>query len=555
MPDYDTVTSGATQAPPPAGPGQQAYGVGGVAVAEETPEEERARLVREAQAGTRQSIDIPMLGRLRSLYGAAPVTVDAFGHHIRTDDIPLSTYQEMRADSTIAAGLRLMTAPILSSIRKATINCDDRRMARFAEALTLENGLLYDVVQKALSSLWMGISLQEKVWVSADLELVATHPNPRTGRASGETVWSGPALVYDRLVDVNPQTVPWLCKTPDGQLDGFAQTGPRGITEISRGKSYVYSYDPEFGNLWGRPRIRDAHPYWVWKNWAAKAWQVWVQQKFAPNRVLRFPTTQNADGTNNNDVAIAFANGLQALMNVALPNTKELNPNGTYGDYLWKFEELPTTDRGDAFIKYFDRLCLEILRAIFVPERTFTEGQFGTKAEAESHANLFLLTLDAELFAQVHFAEVELLRPLLVVNFGADAVARTPASYTVPGLGENERLVLYTILTTLLANPLNQGAVDLRTLADTFGVPTVPVEEMAPAASAPPAGGTGTRPVLPGQGRTAAGQELPFAPEEPRQPQQPGGQLGALGLSDSALAVARVYDRLRASMTPEAVPA
>ena len=121
-------------------------------------------------------------------------------------------------------------------------------------------------------------------------------------------------------------------------------------------------------------------------------------------------------------------------------------------------------------LEYLDKLKV---RGILAPERTVLEGQHGTLAEAEAHADVALTQADLTHQYVVDQLNLQVVDRLLVLNYGEDtrgAVQVVPAPIV-----DAKRSFYRDLYKTLLANPNFQthelSALDLDALKDTLGLP------------------------------------------------------------------------------------
>lgn len=175
--------------------------------------------------------------------------------------------------------------------------------------------------------------------------------------------------------------------------------------EIPVEKCLLYTHDGEAGNPYGRPRmenVRETYGWWRDCNDGAGRYD----RKVAGVLVeVHYPNTDKLyrDREGNQRPAWMIAQRLlqeiTSTGSVAIPNdyAPELDAlEKQYGGKdlgtRWK---IVRQDTGGAMqggfverARYLDSLKF---RGWLVPERAATEGQFGTKAEAETHANLALI--------------------------------------------------------------------------------------------------------------------------------------------------------------------
>ena len=121
-------------------------------------------------------------------------------------------------------------------------------------------------------------------------------------------------------------------------------------------------------------------------------------------------------------------------------------------------------------LEYLDKLKV---RGILVPERTGLEGQHGTLAEAEAHADVALTQADLTHRYVVDQLNTQVVDPLLTLNYGQHARG---AVQVVPApIVDAKRGFFRDLYKTLLSNPNFQAhelsALDLDALKDTLGLP------------------------------------------------------------------------------------
>jgi hypothetical protein len=354
--------------------------------------------------GRRQTVDVPIIGSMSRLNG---LFLRGFTRDTYPDTIRLETYDEMRLDAVLKAGLYLLQLPLLANLQHAEIACDDPTVKAAATEVHLGSGLLYRTVRSMCSSFAFGAAFHEKKWEPETLTIQVEEDDPLGGGIK-EQEQVVELLNITKMYSVNPSTVSEIRHTPDGSFDGFVQgfVAGRAITSpelnpsgwVKPVNALVYANDPEFGNMWGVSLLKAAYPYWFWKQVVLKLWMAWAEKKAQPTRIIRHP--QGIDPLTNidyRDLALIIANQIDSVSAVAMPNTREGSIAGERGDYMWTIDELTVTDRTDTFERVVKKLDQYMLWSIMVPERVFQEGQFGTRAEAVAQTDTFLLLEDARL--------------------------------------------------------------------------------------------------------------------------------------------------------------
>lgn len=478
-------------------------------------------LIREideqALPGKVLSRDVPLTGSPRFITFAG-IYGNQFDRYTNPDSISFETYNQMRFHGLIRAGLKLIKAPILASFQKATVECKDPKIKRVVEHQFIDSGLLYQLAKSSLSAVDFGVAFHEKVWDTEDVELTYEDKDPDTGESFEDVAWSsaeqGPLHVYTEIRDVNPVTVRFIMRDPDTRrFSGFVQswaptwisTGgkppltpeeiakllPKGMEAggidgmpILAQKAFVYTYEKEFGNMWGTPRLRAVYPYYFWIQVFLKYWMAWGERKIVPTRIVRHPVGRAADGTDYSDLAVFLANAIDDVTSVAVPNTRMSEPGSAWhgGDFQWHFEEVTTTDKAETFKLIIDYLESGALRAMFVPERTFTSGQGFSlySTDAAAHTDTFLMTEDADAGDLVNAINADAVKPFVLTNFGPDA---EQATIHVPGLTDAHKEMLREILTSILTQPEVVNMLDIEAILDQLGVPMHDADDQAAAAA------------------------------------------------------------------------
>ena len=195
--------------------------------------------------------------------------------------------------------------------------------------------------------------------------------------------------------------------------------------------------------------------------------------------VVQYPKGSSYDEhgvlTPNPELAKRLAHKLESSGAVAIPrDVAQLLETAGLDSPGWKVELLAAggslqvgfTGR----LEYLDKLKV---RGILAPERTVLEGQHGTLAEAEAHADVALTQADLTHQYVVDQLNLQVVDRLLVLNYGEDtrgAVQVVPAPIV-----DAKRSFYRDLYKTLLANPNFQAhelsALDLDALKDTLGLP------------------------------------------------------------------------------------
>jgi len=269
----------------------------------------------------------------------------------------------------------------------------------------------------------------------------------------------------------------WIYKkikplVPDGIELRYDQFGTfaglkQGRATLDTVKCFVYSYDVEGSDLYGRSRMENLRKHiWPAISKLAEREGQYVQKAAGVMPIIRYPDGSAEDASGKTvstfEMAKALSRDLGKLKGIVMPRTlakwvERLALKGvTNPDALeaWRISFLEAAQQhGAEFVQLGDRYDRLIFRGWLCPERTGMEGTHGTKAEAESHANVSLMV--AELFLQeiCRYINWYLINPLLVWNYGPKA--ENTVTLKTEKLIDEQKLLLRSIMSTVLSgNPM-----------------------------------------------------------------------------------------------------
>lgn len=147
----------------------------------------------------------------------------------------------------------------------------------------------------------------------------------------------------------------------------------------------------------------------------------------------------------------------------------------------WKIELL--SDKGAGQVPFIEKLkYLDVLkvRAFGFPERALLEGQFGTKAEAESHADIAVANLEVKHELLTTQYNVKLVDNLLAWNWGEQA--RGSVWIKPSPLADDKLLFFQKIYELMFSNPqgfmAEQSMLDMEQIRERLGLPTYTWEQL-----------------------------------------------------------------------------
>jgi hypothetical protein len=272
-----------------------------------------------------------------------------------------------------------------------------------------------------------------------------------------------------------------------GALVGLRNTALHNVLNpnpvyLFRGDFINISRDVEGTNWYGEPIMRRCErPYDSWRDCddAARRFDVKVA---GACWVLYYPVGQtmyNGEMTDNAVIAQAILDALYASGKVAIPMelarfTDELNSLDP-ARLPWKVELISAQTQQSQFVdraKYLDSLKA---RGMGVPERAIFEGQFGTKAEAEAHADFAIDNIEMLHRRGLTQLNQQLVDFLLEVNCEPDYIGQVKVEATP--LSDAKRAMLRQLFMQHFSNPdgqaLRADTINWDAIQDELGIPQV----------------------------------------------------------------------------------
>lgn len=272
-----------------------------------------------------------------------------------------------------------------------------------------------------------------------------------------------------------------------GSIGPYSGTQPIYLGED---ETVLVNQDVEGTDWYGEPTLKSLESVWDEQQGISRSARKYDAKIAGSHWVVYYPlgtsTWKGQEDVDNGVIARELLSGIEAVGGLAVPRSviqsvDSLNSLASNTDALqWKVELL--SDKGAGQTPFIDRLkYMDVLkvRAFGFPERSVQEGQFGTKAEAEAHADLAILCMDMrhKLFCAQFTAQC--VDWLLLVNYGPSA--RGLVKIKPAPLADKSRQFLRDIYLLLLQNP--QGfmeelqAMDVKGIRDQVGVPSAAVPE------------------------------------------------------------------------------
>jgi len=269
-----------------------------------------------------------------------------------------------------------------------------------------------------------------------------------------------------------------LIDAKTGAFTGFRQEKPTRDVNVSLDTSLLVPFQVEGTDWYGHGLLENAHDAflkWTSSNAGADRYD----RKVAGSHwVVHYPKKkQTLDDTatrvSNLDIAKDLLAALEANGCVAIPTALD-DLTG------WKIELLSDQGGGATnFVPRLEYLDRQLFRAFLMPERTAMEGRFGTKAEAATHIDVAITTMelvDRHITRHINWYVVD---QLLALNFGDEA--RGTVRLSSAPLADIKRELIVELYKKIIDNP--QGfmaeidSIDRDAIKEQLGIPINQNEE------------------------------------------------------------------------------
>lgn len=366
------------------------------------------------------------------------------------ETIPIETFDLMKKDPQISAGLAFIKLPIIALPWR--IECDDEAVGRFVEQALSK--IWRPLIRSTLTAVDYGFASHEKVF---EIDKVKVTKKTKAGKK--KTFYNGNALVYKKIKPHHPSTISIDINKYDDVI-GVTQHSIGGYDEVTLGKNkfFLFTHDEEFGNPFGRSRLVAAYKYWYWKELLYQFMLMYFERRGSPPVIATAPLGKSTDtsGTRreNLDVALDVAASLLSNSVAALPYQTNKNTN----ENMWSLDYLLDDKRGEMFIEAINHLDVAILKALWIPETTVTEGS--GYSQSSIHADLFLMA-EKGLVTDIEQAINEQIIPIIVqANFRKNKQA--PCTIEMESLDFNRKIALKELFLELIRNIDNMVQLGMR---------------------------------------------------------------------------------------------
>ena len=361
------------------------------------------------------------------------------GKKHNSDDLSINTYKLMRKDAQLQMGLKVIKLPIKAM--KWWVVCQDPDIKAFVEYALKR--VWIQTMTSILNALDFGWSACEKIWEVKDIEVL------RKEGLDTVTAYKGKAVLLKKFKDPDPESVTLLVDG-NGDFDGFEQEISGGNSAaVPPEKSFIFTNEKEFGDLYGKSLLRYSYDYWYWTTLMYQFLNRYFERRGTPPVIARAPAgrTNLSNGTVLDNLALAQSAGesLSESSVVALPSSIY---EGSKDVSKWDLSYLKDDQRADMFMKYIEHLNAMKLRGLFVPERMVSQdSEMGAKAVADTHLDVFLMGLEGLTKDIIDHFNRYLVPQLIKYNFGDNA----PFAYLeTSGLSTESKNLLKQIVISVI---------------------------------------------------------------------------------------------------------
>lgn len=322
---------------------------------------------------------------------------------------PLGTfnlYRKIAGHPTVAIAMMAATAAVYGS--RMSIEADDTAPAGAQEFIKKTFTPLWPtIINDGLLAIKYGYQVDEKIYTY-----------DRDGR-----------VTLSRLKQLNPD----LNEIVVDEHGGYLGVRNNGVPIPAR-KTWLYSNEMEAGNLYGRARLENVRDPWHgWMSTFGRSGQ-YIDKVAAVIPLIKYPEGSSKDATgrevSNFQMAQQVLANLTKGHGIAMPNNlakwaDDLTGNGVDIGQLaaWQLSFLePGSDMLASIITKMRYLDSNMLRGMFVPEGTVSDGQVGSRARTQSNVDITIAMSQRDLDGIRTGTNKHLVNDLLALNWGPSAV-------------------------------------------------------------------------------------------------------------------------------------
>lgn len=390
---------------------------------------------------TRQKIDFKAMSRYAN---PALDTVQKNLGQYNPDTIDVTVYEQMRQDPQLAAALAMIKLPIMALPWR--VECDDPDITAFCTYAIKR--FWKQAIKNILTAVDFGFSAHEKIWLIENVNIQSLVITKGGGKERKRTHYSGDAAFISELKPLYPTSVSMLFD--DDIFTGIEQRTSSDAISIPVRKLFVFSHDAEFGNKFGKSRLKPAYKTWYWKELLYQFMLQYYERRGSPPVIVTAPPGKSEDESGNfkDNLLIALDLGASFINNSVGVLPYDESKSGR--ENMWKVDYLLDDRRGEMFIDAIKHLDAKCFLALWVPETLGLREGGGSFAETTVILDLFLMAEKALVTEIESHVDQYILPQLIGFNFKPEK--RVPAYFKMDQLDWNRRLHVKEIFIEMLRN-------------------------------------------------------------------------------------------------------
>lgn len=289
-------------------------------------------------------------------------------------------------------------------------------------------------------------------------------------------------IVLRKMKSLLPDWLEILVNVRTGAYAGLRDWHPYDgwYVQLQPNKTFLHAFDVEGTYWYGKSLLENAvtaYDQWIVANDANERYD----RKIAGSHwVIHYPmgiSTVNGTEKNNEVIAQEILNAIQSSSGIAVPKKlEEFNVgDGDEVPNAWEVELI--SDKGATQVAFLDRMnYLDRLkvRALGFPERSILEGKYGTKAEAETHADFavsnILLRAD-DLIRDINWYLVD---QIMELNYGPKS--KGTVRITADAIGADVKRFLRDVYIKMISDPKGfiseMARIDPKALRSSLQIPS-----------------------------------------------------------------------------------
>jgi hypothetical protein len=368
----------------------------------------------------------------------------------------------MRKDPTIFLARLMIRSPIIAS--SWTIERDDAELQVIADEVSAQlMPLRFRFLEAASQGLIdFGWQAFEKVWVVENGRYTIKKLKP---------------LIQD-ITDV-------LVDLETGDYIGIRNGTDEDEVELEVFDSLLLNINVECDYHYGHSYMANAERSYDASINVSRSADIYDKKIAGAHWLIRFPdggeSLHNGEMTPNDVIAKSLLTALESSGSFAIPHRilDTLEQLSGTTPQAWQIELIESSGSGANFEERLLRCDREKVRAFGVPERSILEGQFGTKAEADSHGDFALLGIDLLNQSIVEQLNTQLVNQILELNYGAQFKSRVYLK--AQPLSDSSVSYLRQLYSTIMSNSdgfiSEFASLDIDAIRDRLQIPYVEVPD------------------------------------------------------------------------------